>query len=105
MLTFTPAAGVTTARPVEERFVDLICGDADLLAAEFDAIIAAEWPTPPSSPGRDASGGPPRGGADRRRRDLGRCPAWPERQPAAHGRRRQRSPPRAERPMTRQKGR
>ena len=31
-----------TAPTVDEQFLDLICGDADLLAAEFDAIIAAD---------------------------------------------------------------
>jgi hypothetical protein len=36
----TPATGDTTARTVDEQFFDLICNDADLLAAEFDAIIA-----------------------------------------------------------------
>lgn len=34
-------------RAVEERFCDLLCSDAELLRAEFDAIIAAEWPDPP----------------------------------------------------------
>ncbi len=31
----------------EEEFLHLICADEELLRAEFDAIIAAEWPTPP----------------------------------------------------------
>ena len=43
----TPATGDTRARTVEEQFLELICNDDDLLAAEFDAIIAAEWPEPP----------------------------------------------------------
>ena len=43
----TPATGDTTARTVDEQFLDLICSDADLLAAEFDTIITAEWPEPP----------------------------------------------------------
>ncbi len=37
-----------TAQTVDEQFVELICSDEELLLAEFDAIIAAEWPTPPS---------------------------------------------------------
>ena len=32
----------------EEQFLDLLCSDAELLRAEFDSIIAAEWPDPPS---------------------------------------------------------
>jgi len=34
-------------RGVDEQFVDLICADQDLIRSEFDAIVAAEWPTPP----------------------------------------------------------
>jgi len=44
----TLVTGGVTAWAVDEQFVDLICGDADLVAAEFDAIIAAEWPTRPA---------------------------------------------------------
>lgn len=32
---------------VTERFASLICADPGLLDAEFDAIVAAEWPSPP----------------------------------------------------------
>jgi hypothetical protein len=46
----TPATGDPTARRVDEQFLDLICNDQDLLAAEFDAIIAAEWPNAPANP-------------------------------------------------------
>jgi hypothetical protein len=36
---------------MDAEFVDLMCADEDLLRAEFDAIIAAEFPDqPPSSP-------------------------------------------------------
>jgi hypothetical protein len=28
---------------LEARFVDVICGDEELLAAEFEAIISASW--------------------------------------------------------------
>lgn len=31
----------------EEQFLDLVYSDEDLVQAEFEAIIAAEWPTPP----------------------------------------------------------
>ncbi len=30
-----------------ELFLDLLCADEDLLKAEFDAIIAAAWSSPP----------------------------------------------------------
>ena len=65
----TPATGGTTARTVDEQFLDLICNDADLLAAEFDAIIAAEWPDAAGRPGRHAAppaGTPPAGSPPRR---------------------------------------
>ena len=39
------------ARIVDEQFLQLICDDPELLAAEFDAIIAAEWPAPPTDEG------------------------------------------------------
>jgi hypothetical protein len=31
----------------DEAFTDLISGDEDLVRAEFDALIAANWPPPP----------------------------------------------------------
>jgi hypothetical protein len=34
---------------IDAEFVDLMCADEDLLRAEFDAIIAAEYPDPPPS--------------------------------------------------------
>lgn len=39
------------------EFTEVVCGDRDLLRAEFDAIIAANWPSheqltpPPPDPG------------------------------------------------------
>jgi hypothetical protein len=39
----------TVTRTVDEQFLTLICSDEDLLRAEFDAIIAAEWPGPPTN--------------------------------------------------------
>jgi hypothetical protein len=48
------------APSVEAQFLDLICDDPDLLQAEFDAIIAAEWPEPPGHRfSRGAAGGYP----------------------------------------------
>jgi hypothetical protein len=40
------------ARPaaIGQAFVDLVCADDELMRAEFDALIAASWPTPPAVP-------------------------------------------------------
>jgi hypothetical protein len=46
----TPATGDTTARTIEDRFLDLICSDADLLAANG-----------PSRPPPPLDGAPPAG--------------------------------------------
>ena len=91
----TPATGATAARTVEEEFVDLVCSDADLLAAEFDAIIAAEWPEPPGDrPGRGAAGGHPGNGAPpRHAAEAVRGPVPRPRRPGISQWRRQRSPP------------
>jgi len=48
--------GDTAARSVDEQFLELICNDPDLLAAEFDAITAAEWPEPPVDDARPGAG-------------------------------------------------
>jgi hypothetical protein len=55
----TARTGEATVQSVEEQFCELICSDAELLAAEFDAIIAAEWPDPPADTPRPR--GPPTG--------------------------------------------
>ena len=36
----------------DEAFLDLVCADDDLLRAEFEAIIEANWPAPPRSSAR-----------------------------------------------------
>jgi len=39
----------------EEEFFAIVCSDEDLVRAEFDAIIAAEWPSlPPDTPDDEA---------------------------------------------------
>ena len=65
--------GLDAGQATDEQFVELLCADEDLWRAEFDAIIAAEWPGPPQAgPERDASAerrpspGPQRRGAPRR---------------------------------------
>ncbi|HZC54072.1 MAG TPA: hypothetical protein VE441_16460 [Mycobacterium sp.] len=45
-----PAPDTRVEPSVDDQFLDLICDDPDLLDAEFDAIIAAEWPEPPTAP-------------------------------------------------------
>jgi len=90
----TPSTGDTTARAVDDQFLELICGDADLLAAEFDAIIAAEWPEPPADGlGHRAAGGHRGRGAARRAAEPVRGPVHPPRHPGYGGWARQRSPP------------
>lgn len=83
------AAGVT-----HDQFVELLCADEDLLRAEFDAIIAEEWPSPPPAdpdPGADDHGAPH---PDRRRREAGAVPPPRRpRHPGVGGWARQRSPP------------
>jgi hypothetical protein len=95
-----PTAGLTgdtrdTAAPtVDEQFLDLICNDPDLVAAEFDAIIAAEWPEPPARrPGRSEAGGQPGSGGARRAADAARDPGPREPDPDIARWARQRSPP------------
>lgn len=40
--------GISSAAGIDEQFIELICADDELVQAEFDAIISAEWPaTPP----------------------------------------------------------
>jgi len=41
-------------RDVDEELVELVCADDELLAAEFEAIIAANWP-PSQAPSREGA--------------------------------------------------
>jgi hypothetical protein len=89
---YVHAAGAT--RSVDEDFLDWVLADEQLLRAEFDAIIAQEWPAspPPAAPrptGRE--GGP----QPQRRQPPRRASASGERtrHPRARRWRRQRSPP------------
>jgi hypothetical protein len=89
----TPATGeAIVERSVDEQILDLICSDEELLQAEFDAIIAAEWPEPPVSlPRRAAPGRKP----ERARSGRGRAAARPKQTHPLGGEpwRRPRSPP------------
>jgi len=103
----TPATADTVRPSVDEQFFELICNDAELLAAEFDAIIAAEWPAPPpSTPGRGTAGDHPTGGAARRAIASRGSPLSRSRRRGVGERVRQRSPPgrRNNSPLTRKAG-
>ena len=85
--------GADETRSAEEEFLDLLLADDDLLRAEFDAIIAAEWPGPPPNlPGRRVRGGPDSGRRCRHRVTATNGPGA-GRRPAVDGSARQRSPP------------
>src|SRR5688572_15123601 len=79
----------------DEEFLELMCDDEDLLRAEFDAIIAREWPSRP--PPADPPAGSPTPGPRERGRPAApvlRASRGRPRTPGAGGRSRQRSPPR-----------
>lgn len=88
-----PVTGDASTRTVEEQFVDLLCTDQGLLDAEFDAIIAAEWPDPPTTQARREAVGPPGLPTARRPADRAYSPAPRPRPPGVGGWARQRSPP------------
>jgi hypothetical protein len=78
----------------EQEFLDLVCRDENLLRAEFDAIIAAEWPGEPPGLVPRTPWRPPRGA----RRPVGSRVARPaariwRRPERLRPGRRERSPP------------
>ena len=80
-------------RSAEEQFLDLLLADDELLRAEFDAIIAAEWPgSPPNLPHRRVLGEPDPDGKRRPRATATKAPG-PRRRPHVDKSARQRSPP------------
>jgi hypothetical protein len=99
------ATGEMSTRIVDEQFLDLICSDTDLLTAEFEAIIATAWPSPPAS-------GAAYGGADGRPAgrpgrfaDRPRALTARPRHPGVGGWMRQRSPPSPQPLTSNRKGR
>ena len=85
--------GPDEPRGTEAQFLDLLLADDDLLRAEFDAIIAAEWPGPPPNlPRRRVRGGPDPGRRRRHRATVTKSPGA-RRRPPVDGSARQRSPP------------
>jgi hypothetical protein len=90
----TPGTGDRIGRGADEQFLDLVCSDMDFLRAEFNAIIAANWPGPAArSPSRGGGAGRPNTGP--RREPVARiaAPMARPRHRAAGGWTRQRSPP------------
>jgi hypothetical protein len=61
------------------EFAEVVCGDRDLLRVEFDAIIAANWPSrePPPSPPPDPGSVPRSGPADLECSAVGGGVLWP----------------------------
>ncbi|MEP6650311.1 MAG: hypothetical protein ABJA74_10450, partial [Lapillicoccus sp.] len=78
----------------EEEFLAIVCADEDLLRAEFDAIIAAEWPSPPPDRPEDDDAVQRSPGTARRQPSGGQA-RLPNRarHPGIGGWSRQRSPP------------
>ena len=82
------------ARATRDDFVELVCADEDLLRAEFEEIITAQWPTPPTAPPVSGArahpaplrGRPPRWGPSPRLRPRPVAPG-------VRARTRERSPP------------
>ena len=86
--------GVEATHSADEQFLDLLLADEDLLRAEFDGIIAAEWPGPPRDrPSRGVRAEQQPGETRRRVRAAG--PPGRPRHPRTGGWPRQRSPPAA----------
>jgi hypothetical protein len=79
--------GFKATRSTDEQFLDLLLADEDLLRAEFDAIVAAEWPGPP--PGRPGRGARAEGRPGETRRRCARAagsPGWDAPSGSAAGR-------------------
>ena len=87
-----PPDSAEDTRSAEEQFLDLLLADDDLLQAEFDAIIAAEWPGPPPNRPRRRVRGDPDPGRRRHRATATKRPGA-GRRPPVDGSARQRSPP------------
>jgi hypothetical protein len=95
MLTI-PVAPVGETPSREEEFLELVYADEELLRAEFDAIIAKEWPTdgPPGRPRATPRGTGPSPARQAEQRGV-RAPLGMPSHPHGGLPGRQRSPPRA----------
>jgi hypothetical protein len=80
----------------DEEFLAIVCAEEDLLRAEFDAIIAAGWPSPSPDPPADDNAVQRSPGPARRQPNVGQA-RLPNRAPGRHPGigewSRQRSPP------------
>jgi len=95
-----PAPEHLSTPDVQDRFLALVCRDEELLRAEFNAIIAAEWPGPPPDlPDRRVCGEPDPDGKRRYRATATRVPG-PRRRSHVDVSARQRSPPDKDHKMT-----
>ncbi|MHA6783499.1 hypothetical protein ACVGOW_21290 [Pseudonocardia saturnea] len=91
------STGPADDAPATATFADLVCADPDLLRAEFDAIITANFPGPAEHPQRrdpavtvaTMADPDPRPGRPVGHGPRGRGPAFP----APHPRPRERGPP------------
>jgi|SRR4051812_15327202 len=93
VLEIAPADSLDAARRTDEAFLEILCADEDLLRAEFESIIAKEWPSPPSDVPLDhptARQRPPWAGRGAR---AGTAERKRSREPAVEKGARQRSPP------------
>lgn len=83
-----------TFRDVDSELCALICDEPDLLEREFEAIVTAEWPTPPVQSRSVATAcEPPDGRAARWDHEPVTRPAHRPHRPGIGGWVRQRSPP------------
>jgi hypothetical protein len=103
-MTSLSATASATATAVTDEFFALICADEQLLQAEFDAIIAAGWPTPPRRP-KPATPRPPGRSNGRQQPNESPLDNWPDQLTNLDAFNRQRSPPRATAPQHRPEGR
>jgi len=94
MATLTQPNRPATTCDMDELFLELLCADEDLIRSEFDAIIAAEWPSPaPPEPGNAEIAEPTPHQARHRRRASDATLVDRPRHPGIGEWGRQRSPP------------
>ncbi len=85
---------VNATRSTDEQHLELLCADEDLVRAEFDAIITAQWPgPPPAEPDRGADAEPDPRRVQHRPETGDALPPSRPRHPGIGGWTRQRSPP------------
>jgi hypothetical protein len=93
MTSCPPAVGYPQGNPELDAFLELLCADDDLIRTEFEAIVAAGWPTPPTAgPSSRQHVGADGGPAPHRRRTH-TSTSTVDRHPGIDAWARQRSPP------------